>query len=120
MPRRFLPTDMKRAANAYVKCCKRCKSNSGYKAPQPNDIPDPLRDLSAEIVEALKPLHADPGPYQRADHGYRIHTGMTRILFADKPVKEKIDALSSGTARSKARRFEASPKRRKQQLQEIL
>ena len=50
-----------------------CKSGVGYPAPRPEDQPAALRNLTEEIVEALRPLAADPGPLERADQGYRLH-----------------------------------------------
>ena len=102
--RRLKPVDMRKAAAPEIPKCKHCKSGTGYKAPQPHEQPRQLRNLSEEIVEALRPLNADPGPHERADQGYRVHTSMTRIVWAKTSVKEKIAELPTHHARKRARR----------------
>ena len=45
--------------------------------PQPDDIPESLRRLTPDIVQALRPLDVDVGPYERPRDGYRVHTSVT-------------------------------------------
>merc|ERR1712194_85747 len=97
---RLLPVDMRRIASADIKECSCCKrSKIGYKAIQPEDQPQKLQNLTPAIVEALRPLVADPGTYERAPQGYRVHTAMTRILWSATVVKEKIKALATHAER---------------------
>ena len=104
LKRRLLPVDMRRCAKATVPKCQHCKSGVGYAVPQPAEQPPELRGLTAEIVEALRPLSADPGPHQRADQGYRVHTAMARLVWSAKSVKAKIASLPSHSSRKQARR----------------
>ena len=57
------------------------------------EIPQPLRALSKAVVQALRPLDIDAGPYQRAAYGYRVHTAMIRLAWATESVLEKIREL---------------------------
>ncbi|CAE7399347.1 PIF1, partial [Symbiodinium pilosum] len=59
---------------ARQKKCKHCARGIGYKAPVIDDIPGPLRDLTATALWALRPIEIDVGEYRRGDYGYRIHT----------------------------------------------
>ena len=102
--RRLQPVDMRRAAAAQVKKCGQCKAGTGYAAPQLEDRPRRLQNLTAEILEALRPLSADPGPHERASQGYRVHTAMTRLLWSEHSVKEKIKRLQTHAARRTARK----------------
>lgn len=99
------PVDMRGGGKAEIQKCKHCQSGGrvGYPSPQPDHQPRRLQGLTPDIVEALRPLNADPGRYERAEQGYRVHTAMTRIVWEDKSVNEKIAELPSGTARKKAR-----------------
>ena len=45
--------------------CRNCKNRPRI-VPTPEDVPAPLRGLSAEMVEALRPLDIDVGPEVRA------------------------------------------------------
>ena len=57
---------------ARQKKCKHCARGIGYKAPSISDIPEPLRDLTATALWALRPIEIDVGEYRRGDYGYRI------------------------------------------------
>ena len=90
--------------------CKRCCSQQQPYVPKPEDVPEPLRDLSAEILAALRVLEVDVGPEERATNaygletGYRKHGKMLRLSWADRAIKQKIaEDLGDRTARRKAR-----------------
>ena len=104
MVRHMQPADLNRLATPVVTQCDRCKKSTGFSAPQPGDIPAPFRNLPTAVVDALRPIYADPGPYERADHGYRVHTAMTRIVISEKHVKTKVSELENRRVRKRARR----------------
>ena len=39
--------------------CRFCKAKRKHYVPQPNDVPEELRDLTEEAIHALKPLDVD-------------------------------------------------------------
>jgi len=123
--------DLHREPPAETACCHLCKKwakaaaaeEQGFKSfaktkgleerpavpnipyvPQPEDVPEPLRDLTRETVQALRPLDIDVGPYERPRDGYRAHTCMIRFAWAAKGVSSKIKALRSKRERKKAKR----------------
>ena len=49
--------------------CRRCRAKHQRLVPQPEDVPMPLRDLSTDILHALRPLDIDVGPEVRASGG---------------------------------------------------
>ena len=55
--------------------CKRCCSQQQPYVPKAEDVPEPLRDLSAEILAALRVLEVDVGPEERATNAYGLETG---------------------------------------------
>ena len=71
-PRRLEPIDCRRVAKPETapRACKACQ-NGKVVIPKFEEIPLPLRELSKEVVQALRPLDIDVGPYRRADYGYR-------------------------------------------------
>ena len=85
-----------------VKQCNYCKR--GDKVPQPEDVPEPLRDLTSEIIEALRPLDVDTGNMVRAPNGYRVHTAMISFAWAAKDVKRKIKHLDTKSEKRVARK----------------
>ena len=76
--RPFHPTDVKTPSKSHVWVakCKYCKSDGqiGYPVAQPEDCPEPLRNLTPAIVAALRPLDIFCGPYDEP----RTATGSTR------------------------------------------
>ena len=68
--------------------------------PNFEDIPQPLRALSKEVVQALRPLNIDVGPYRRAAYGYRAHSAMIRLAWAAESVPEKIRQLPQDERRT--------------------
>eukprot|EP00913_Durusdinium_trenchii_P012784 g12002.t1 len=102
-PRALQPMDLKRAAKPTIsaKVCTACRH--GEYVPQLEDVPVPLRGLSAEVVSALRPLDIDTGVYQRAQYGYRIHSSMVTFAWAAQSVKDKIQALGTKAERRSAK-----------------
>ena len=72
--------------------------------PQPNDVPEPLKKLSQKLVEVLRPLVIDVGPYKQASNGYRIHSAMTRFSWAENSVETRIRQVRNRRKRAKAQR----------------
>ena len=89
------PADIKNAERILpgTKKCKHCSKGIGYPCPQPEDVPEPLRDLSPRVIAALRPLEIDCGPYQRASDGYRIHSEVFRVRWEEDGVENKIKEL---------------------------
>ena len=50
----------------------------------------PLRRLSSDVIEALRPLQVHTGPAERADHGYAVHTDVIRFSFKTWSVEEAL------------------------------
>lgn len=50
-------------------------------------------DFTNQALEALRPLSIDVGPCERAEHGYRVHTGMIRFIWKEHTVEDAIDEL---------------------------
>ena len=103
-PRPLHPMDATRVSKPIItaKACKHCRE--GKRVPKPEDIPEPLRDLPGEVIEALRPLSIDCGPYKRAPNGYRVHSSMTRVSWKESDVQEAIKALPKRGLRTAARR----------------
>ena len=91
-PRPLQPVDLRSVRQPTVKRCLLCRR--GIYVPQPEDVPEPLRNLSDEVF----------GRYERAEHGYRVHTTMVRFAWAAESVGAKIRALNTHESRSAARK----------------
>ena len=65
--------------SARMEKCTYCRDRAGYPSPSIHDIPEPLRKLSTQALEAFRPVEIFTGPYMRANFGYRVRTDM--ILF---------------------------------------
>ena len=101
---RMVPTDYRRShakgtakGDPQIKACSHCKSNAaqGYWAPTPEDVPRRLRKLSAQTIEALRPLQIHPTfkkPF-RAPHGYLVHADMMQFSFMPISVEEALTRL---------------------------
>lgn len=78
-----------------LKACTYCKSHGkiGYWAPAPDDQPLPLRKLVPEVVAALRPFNVHTGYFERAPHGYLVHTDMFRVSLKTVPVEEALQGL---------------------------
>ena len=105
-PRPLLPVDTRRVAKPDIteKAYKRCRR--GETVPQWDDIPHPLRRLTADTVEALRPFEIDVGPFKQAENGFRIHTAMFRVKWAARSAEEKILELKRGRRRRARAAFE--------------
>ena len=99
-PRRLQPVDLKKTAKPTCKKCSACRADDYV--PCLEDVPEPLRGLSREIIEALRPLEIDVGLPERPAHGYRVHTQMICFAWAPHSVDRKIKKLPK-KARRQAR-----------------
>ena len=93
-PRRMEPIDCRRVAKPLIpkRQCRNCLGGKVH-IPTREDIPEPLRDLADEVIDALRPLDVDVGPYRRAPYGYRTHTSMIRFSWREKGVETSIRDL---------------------------
>ena len=100
--RRLEPSDLRRTASASMspQVCTACKHQEYV--PQLEDIPVALQRLRPRVLAALRPLDVDTGVYQRAPHGYRVHTAMIRFSWATTSVDDKIQALPKKKDRRRA------------------
>lgn len=105
-PRRLEPMDCRRVAQATVtkRACKNC-SNGKIKIPAYDDIPEPLRDLPDSVIDSLRPLDIDVGPYRRAQYGYRMHTSMIRFAWREHSVESSLRRLPDETRPSARRAY---------------
>ena len=85
----------KAVSSSELPACGHCKSNgaTGYWAPTPEDVPKRLRKLTAQAVEALRPLDLHTGGTVRAPNGYLVHNDMMRFSFKTSSVEENIAKL---------------------------
>ncbi|CAE7406987.1 unnamed protein product, partial [Symbiodinium pilosum] len=65
----------------------------GYWAPQPSDVPAPLRNLPDAVLDALALLDVYTGPTERAPQGYLVHTGCVRFSWKPTTVEERLSCL---------------------------
>ena len=85
--------------------CTRCQAKVACAAPLPEEVPEPLRNLSAESCQALAPLELDVGPEIRAAHnsGYRQHATIIRFAWKAQSVKKQIKHIENKEERAKAK-----------------
>ena len=76
-----------------VQKCSHCSKGTGYPTVSPEDIPEVLRNLTENVLWALRPLEPDVGPVVKARHGYRVHTDMIRFWWRPQTVEEQLDML---------------------------
>ena len=98
-PRPLKAMDVKRLAPPTVKKCQLCRR--GDYVPQLDDVPEVLRNLSEKAIRTLRPLDVDSGKYERAPHGYRVHTAMMTFRWSAKGVRKKIAKLKNRATRRK-------------------
>ena len=85
-----------------VKKCQHCKAGVGYPTVQHTDIPEPLRNMSDNVLWALRPLEPDVGQVACAKHGYRVHTDMIRFWWRPDTVWQQILQLDTEEERQTA------------------
>ena len=90
----------KKPLGCTVKKCQHCKAGVGYPTVQHTDIPEPLRNMSDNVLWALRPLEPDVGQVACAKHGYRVHTDMIRFWWRPETVWQQILELESEEERS--------------------
>ena len=85
--------------------CVRCQAKVACAAPLPEEVPEPLRNWSEEMCQALAPLELDVGPMIRAAHnsGYRQHATIIRFAWKAKSVKKHIKHIANKEERAKAK-----------------
>ena len=76
-----------------VQRCSHCSKGIGYPTVSPEDIPEVLRNLTENVLWALRPLEPDVGPVAKARHGYRVHTDMIRFWWRPQTVEEQLAML---------------------------
>ena len=91
-PRPLQPNDLRRLAQPTVPRCVHCTRK--HYVPQLGDVPMALQGLGHRSLSALRPLEIDTGVYERAQYGYRVHTGMVSFAWATHDVVDKINALT--------------------------
>ena len=101
-PRALQPVDLHKQANPTVKKCALCKR--GDYVPKPEHVPEPLRGLQSEVIQALRPLDIDTGKYERVPYGYRVHSSMIQFLWSAASIEDKIKVLPKKRQRKRARK----------------
>ena len=76
-----------------VQKCSHCSKGTGYPTVSPEAIPEVLRNLTENVLWALRPLEPDVGPVAKAGHGYRVHTDMIRFWWRPQTVEEQLAML---------------------------
>ena len=89
--------------------CRNCgkPEESRIWIPKPEEVPEPLRSLSRQQIEALRPLDVDCGPEWKADFGYYFHSSMIRFSWAEEDVEDKVKALQPQSSRKQAKKARA-------------
>ena len=103
-PRNLGPMDLRRVNKATILAsqCPACKY--GEYVPQPEHVPEPLRNLKPLVLEALRPLDMDIGPEVRAPHGYPVKSGMMAFSWKEDSVVAMIQALPKRKDRKAAKK----------------
>ena len=102
-PRPLTPMDLKRVNKPTIppSQCTACKH--GEYVPQPQHVPEPLRNLKPRVLEALRPLERDIGFVERVPHGYRVHNAMMAFAWKECSVQDAIRHLDKRSDRRAAR-----------------
>ena len=92
---RHLKEEALKKQDGNIIVCKNCAKAEAKRAwvPQPEEVPEPLRGLSRQELEALRPLDIDSGPVWKGEYGYYFHSSMIRFAWAEQDVEDKIGAL---------------------------
>eukprot|EP00435_Cladocopium_sp_Y103_P003906 s5512_g1.t1 len=101
--RPLTPMDLKRVNKPTIppSQCTACKH--GEYVPQPEHVPEPLRNLKPRVLEALRPLERDIGFVERVPHGYRVHNAMMAFAWKERSVQHAIRNLGKSSDRRAAR-----------------
>jgi len=83
--------------------CKHCADGVGYPTVSHTDIPQELRNLSADALWALRPLEPDVGQRVVARHGYPVHTDMIRFWWRPAQVVDQLEQLENPEDRDVAK-----------------
>ena len=109
LQQRFLPgtsgtdaTTKTRQAQACLHCGSGEKA--GYPAPTPEDVPEALRCLPANVVEALRPFRISCGLGLKAPNGYWVHTAPIRFSWKDRTLEDRIGDIEDDEARQQTER----------------
>ena len=94
----------KRVPAPTIPQCKHCAEGVGYPTVSHTDIPEELRNLSADVLWALRPLEPDVGQRVAARHGYPVHTDMIRFWWRPATVPDQIEQLDKPEDRDVARK----------------
>ena len=78
-----------------IKACKHCSRGVGYPVPQPADVPEPLRKLPQEVLDALTIFEVHTGPWEQEHNAYRAHMAPARFSWHWKSVEERLADLES-------------------------
>ena len=105
------PADMDRIAKPEIprSACKQCNARRKHYVPKPEDVPADLQGLSEDAIKALRPFDIDVGPVKRSktvygkDNGYRQKMQMIRFAYTEEHPADKIQKLSDGDMRKKAK-----------------
>ena len=95
-----------RSLQRTIKACKHCNRNVGYKVPQVEDVPLPLRGLTQNVLDALAILRVYTGPHEQGYQAYRVHTGAIRFSWHERSVEDRITDLPKKDWRSARPAFE--------------
>ena len=102
-PRPLQPVDLRQLHKGTIsaKQCTACRNNEYV--PQPEHVPGPLRNLKPKVLRALRPMEISTGPFERAPHGYRVHTAIFQTHWTPTSVVDQIEALRKRQDRRAAR-----------------
>ncbi|CAE7342755.1 pif1, partial [Symbiodinium sp. CCMP2592] len=75
-----------RSSRHTIARCQHCRAGTGYPTVSPDFIPPQLRNLSLNVLWALRPLSPDVGLPVFARHGYRVHTDMIRFWWRPRSI----------------------------------
>lgn len=102
-PRPLCPMDLRRINKPKVPAnqCTACKH--GEYVPQPEDVPEPLRNLKPKVLEALRPSEMDLGTFEQVPNGYRVHTAMISFAWKEVNVTTAVEALPKHKDRNAGR-----------------
>ena len=103
-PRILGPMDLRRVNKPTIPAsqCPACKN--GEYVPQPEHVPEKLRNLKPMVLEALRPLDMDIGPEVRAPHGYPVKNGMMAFAWKEDSAAARIETLPKRKDRKAAKK----------------